>query len=91
MIDKKGFIDLVSEKEGLRKKEVDRWTSIILDGIKDAIKRYGGVKFVGFGNFELSKREGRWVRHPKTGEDVFVNSKIRASFSPGKELKNIKL
>ena len=59
MINKKEFIDMVSEHTGRTKKDIEEWTTLIFEEVKEAVKLYGGLKLVNFGTFDTRERKGR--------------------------------
>ncbi|MBI5903842.1 MAG: HU family DNA-binding protein, partial [Deltaproteobacteria bacterium] len=45
------------------------------------------VEIRGFGSFKIKDRDGRQGRNPKSGENIFINSKKVPFFKAGKEIK----
>ena len=89
MINKKEFIDMVSSHTGRTKKDIEEWTTLILDEIKEAVKLYGGLKLVNFGTFETRNRKGRMGKNPNTNEDIYIPGTKHLHFTPGKDIKAI--
>ena len=52
------------------KKDLDKFTDIILKEIKNTLKRGERVEFRGFGMFSTHTQKARISRNPKTGEKV---------------------
>ena len=52
------------------KKDLDKFTDIILNEIKNALKRGERVELRGFGMFSTHTQKARISRNPKTGEKV---------------------
>ena len=52
------------------KKDLEKFTNIILDEIKNALKRGDRVELRGFGVFATNKQKARISRNPRTGEKV---------------------
>ena len=52
------------------KKDLDKFTNIILSEIKKALKRGDRVELRGFGIFSTKTQKARISRNPKTGEKV---------------------
>ncbi len=69
------------------KKDLEKFTDIILTEIKQALKRGDRVELRGFGMFSTNIQKARISRNPKTGEKVNVPEKFVPHFKPGKELK----
>ena len=68
------------------KKDLDKFTEIILKEIKRALKRGERVELRGFGIFSTNKQKARISRNPKTGEKVNTPEKKTIHFKMGKEL-----
>lgn len=83
MVNKKGFVDMLNQSTGKTKKEIEEAVDLVLDGIKEACKKFGGVKFIGFGTFEVRTRKAHRVLHPQTAEDVNVSARKMPFFKPG--------
>ena len=88
MLNKKGFIDMLNESTGKTKKNIEESTDLVLSGIEEALKKYGGVKFVGFGNFEVRERKAKKGHHPETMEDLNIEARKSPFFKPGQTLKD---
>lgn len=86
MLNKEEFIDMVAKDSGRTKKDTRESLDSILEGIKKAFVYYGGVKFVGFGTFNVKERKERKYRNPNTNEPVIKNETKVAQFAAGKEL-----
>ena len=52
------------------KKDLEKFTNIILNEIKQSLKRGDRVELRGFGVFETHIQRARISRNPKTGEKV---------------------
>lgn len=87
MLNKKSFIDMISESTGKTKKEVDEAVDYVLEGIKQAVQYYDGVKFIGFGTFDVAKRKARIGHNPGTLEKVEISACKAPHFSPSKLFK----
>ena len=68
------------------KKDLKKFTSIILDEIKQALKRGDRVELRGFGMFSANTQKARISRNPKTGEKVNTPEKKTIHFKMSKEL-----
>ncbi len=68
------------------KKDLDKFTDIILSEIKRALKRGDRVELRGFGVFSTNLQKSRISRNPKTGEKVNTPEKKIIHFKMGKEL-----
>ncbi len=82
------FIDVVSEKSGLSKKDANEALNAILETITDALKEGKTVSFIGFGSFSTVERAAREARVPLTGKTVQIPARKAVKFKVGKSLKD---
>ena len=68
------------------KKDLEKFTSIILNEIKLTLKRGERVELRGFGVFSTSIQKARISRNPKTGEKVNTPKKRTIHFKMSKDL-----
>ena len=68
------------------KKDLEKFTDIILNEIKQALKRGERVELRGFGIFFSNTQKARISRNPKTGEKVNTPEKKTINFKMAKEL-----
>ena len=68
------------------KKDLEKFTNIILDEIKRALKRGDRVELRGFGIFSTNIQKARISRNPKTGEKVNTPEKKTIHFKMAKEM-----
>ncbi|MDC1280622.1 integration host factor subunit beta [Pelagibacteraceae bacterium] len=66
------------------KKDLEKFTNIILDEIKFALKRGDRVELRGFGIFSTNTQKARISRNPKTGEKVNTPEKKSIHFKMAK-------
>ena len=70
------------------KKDLNKFTDIILKEIKLTLKRGERVELRGFGMWSTNTQKPRISRNPKTGEKVFVKEKKSILFKMSKEWAN---
>ena len=70
------------------KRDLEKFTNIILDEIKRALKRGDRVELRGFGIFSSNTQKARISRNPKTGEKVNTPEKKTIHFKMSKDLFN---
>ena len=70
------------------KKDLEKFTNIILKEIKDTLKRSERVEFRGFGIFSSKIQKARISRNPKTEEKVNTPAKKTIHFKMSKEMFN---
>ncbi len=68
------------------KKDLEKFTNIILDEIKRALRRGDRVELRGFGIFSTNTQKARISRNPKTGEKVNTPEKKTIHFKMSKDL-----
>ena len=68
------------------KKDLEKFTDIILNEIKYALKRGNRVELRGFGIFSTNIQKARISRNPKTGEKVNTPEKKTIHFKMAKEM-----
>lgn len=88
-MNKSELINAVAEKAALSKKDSEAAVAAALDAITAALADGDEVRLVGFGTFEVKKREARIGRNPKTKEEIQIPATKVPSFKPGKALKDV--
>ena len=68
------------------KKDLEKFTNIILKEIKQTLKRGERVELRGFGVFSTNLQKARISRNPKTGEKVNTPEKKTIHFKMSKDL-----
>ena len=87
-MNKSELINAVAEKAALSKKDSEAAVTAALDAITAALADGDEVRLVGFGTFEVKKREARMGRNPKTKEPIPIAASKVPSFKPGKAFKD---
>ena len=68
------------------KKDLEKFTNIILNEIKRTLRRGERVELRGFGIFSTNIQKARISRNPKTGEKVHTPEKKTIHFKMAKDL-----
>ena len=68
------------------KKDLEKFSKIILNEIKNSLKRGERVELRGFGMFSSKIQKARISRNPKTGEKVNTPAKKTIHFKMSKEM-----
>ena len=68
------------------KKDLEKFVSVILNEIKQALKRGDRVELRNFGMFSTNIQKARISRNPKTGEKVNTLEKRTIHFKMAKEM-----
>ena len=87
-MNKSELINAVAEKAALSKKDSEAAVTAALDAITAALADGDEVRLVGFGTFEVKKREARMCRNPKTKEPIPIAASKVPNFKPGKAFKD---
>lgn len=82
------FIDRVSARSGLSKRDASTAVDAFLDCVTDALKDGESVSFTGFGKFSIQQRAARQGVNPRRpGEKVTIPAATVPKFSAGSALK----
>ena len=81
------FIQAVSEKAGLSKKDTQSAVEAALETITEGLTAGKSVSFIGFGTFSTAGRAARKARVPGTDRVVDVPATTAVKFKVGKKLK----
>ena len=87
-MNKNELIAAVAERANMTKKESEIAVSAMIEAITDALCDGDKVQLVGFGSFEVKKREARVGRNPKTKEAIEIPATKVPVFKAGKLLKD---
>ena len=68
------------------KKDLEKVVSVVLNEIKQALRRGERVELRGFGMFSTNLQKARISRNPKTGEKVNTPKKKTIHFKMSKEM-----
>ena len=86
-MNKNEFIDAISTKTGLTKKDTKAVVDAALETITETLAKKDFVSFIGFGTFSTSAREAREATVPGTTRKVQLSATTVAKFKVGKALK----
>ena len=87
-MNKAELIAAVAEKTGMSKKDTEAVIVAALNTITNALAEEEKVQLVGFGSFEVKKREARTGLNPKTLEKIEIPASKAPVFKAGKALKD---
>ena len=87
-MNKAELIAAVAEKTGMSKKDTEAVIAATLNTITEALAEEEKVQLVGFGSFEVKKREARTGLNPKTLEKIEIPASKAPVFKAGKALKD---
>ena len=81
------FIDAISTKTGLTKKDTKAVIDAALETITETLAKKDSVSFIGFGTFSTSARAAREATFKVTTRKVQLSATTVAKFKVGKALK----
>jgi DNA-binding protein HU-beta len=82
------LIDKVAEKTKLTKKDSAKVIDAMIGAISGSLAKGNKVQLVGFGSFDVRKREARKGRNPQTGAEIKIAARKVPVFRAGKALKD---
>lgn len=82
------LVSMMAEKGNMLKKDAETALSAFIDSVTEALAKGEKVQLVGFGNFEVRKREERTGRDPRSGEPITIPACNSPAFKAGKGLKD---
>ncbi len=88
MASKNDIIAKIAEKNGLTKKDVTSVVDGLLEEVGSELQNGEKVSFLGFGTFEIRRREARKGRNPQTGAEINIAASNNVGFKVGKALKD---
>ncbi len=83
---KADFIARFANKVGESKKRAGDLVDSFLLAIQDALVKGDSVQFVGWGTFQIQKKNAKIGRNPKTGAKINIAAKKVVKFKVGKKL-----
>jgi len=87
-MNKTELIAAMAEKAGLTKADAKKALDAFIDTTAASLKKGDKISLVGFGSFDVAKRNARTGRNPKTGEPIKIAAKKVVKFRPGSDLSN---
>jgi len=87
-MNKTQLIDAMSSKTGLTKADARKALDAFLETTTEALKNKDRVALIGFGTFQVNKRNARTGRNPQTGKEIKIAAKNVVKFKPGSDLSN---
>ena len=83
------FVDLLSEKHGMNKKDAEKFVKEFYLLIEEALEKDRSVKIKGLGTFKLVEVESRESVKVNTGERFQIEGYTKVSFVPDTSLRDI--
>ncbi|KEF33037.1 MAG: HU family DNA-binding protein [Gammaproteobacteria bacterium] len=78
----------IADQTGMTREKASEVITAFTDQISAAASRGEDVTLIGFGTFNIRKREARSGRNPQTGATIQIPASSTVGFKPGKALKD---
>ncbi|MFZ8846207.1 MAG: HU family DNA-binding protein [Candidatus Hydrothermia bacterium] len=88
-MNKAQLINEVAKRSGITKKDAKAAVDAVFSAIKDALAKGQRVRLIGFGTFEVRKRNQRRGKNPKTGQTITIPARKVPAFKASSELKKL--
>lgn len=88
-MNKAELVASVAEKADVTKKDAEKMVVAVFDVISETLAAGEKVQLVGFGTFEVKKREERVGRNPQTKQEITIPACKVPGFKAGKALKDV--
>ena len=88
-MNKTELVAAVAAQAGLSKKDAEAAVKAFTEVVAAEMAKGEKVQLVGFGTFEVSAREARMGRNPKSGEPMEIAASKMPKFKAGKALKDM--
>ncbi len=87
-MNKTELVAAIAEKTELSKKDSEKALKAFIDTVTEELKAGGKVQLIGFGTFDVTKREARKGRNPQTKKTITIKACKAPKFKVGKALKD---
>ena len=87
-MNKVDLVSAVAKQAELSKKDAGLAVEAVFDAISEALEKGDKVQLIGFGTFDVSERDAREGRNPRTGETMKIAASKAPRFKAGKALKD---
>ncbi len=81
------LVEAIATKAGLTKADATRALDATIEVVTKALTKGERVPLAGFGTFNVSKRQAREARNPRTGEKLKIAARKAVTFKAGTALK----
>ena len=88
-INKKGLVDIVSDKTNITKKDAAEIIEALFASVKEALVNGNTVDVAGFGKFSVKETAPRQGVNPATGATIEIAAGKRVTFKTSKTLKDL--
>lgn len=88
-MNKSELVAMMAEKADLSKKDAEKALNAFVESVQETVKTGDKISLIGFGTFELRKRESREGKNPRTGEKLTIAACSVPAFKAGKAFKDL--
>jgi DNA-binding protein HU-alpha len=78
----------IADQTGLSRDKASEVITAFTDQVSASVSKGQDVTLIGFGTFNIRKREARNGRNPQTGATIQIPASKTVGFKPGKSLKD---
>ncbi|MDY6797750.1 MAG: HU family DNA-binding protein [Pseudomonadota bacterium] len=78
----------IADQTGLSREKASEVITAFTDQVSASVAKSQDVTLIGFGTFNIRKREARNGRNPRTGATIRIPAGRAVGFKPGKALKD---
>jgi DNA-binding protein HU-beta len=82
------LISKMAKKSGLTNKDSEKALAAFVETVSQSLAKGETVQLIGFGSFEVHRREARKGRNPRTGTELRIPARKVPAFRAGKGLKD---
>jgi DNA-binding protein HU-beta len=82
------LISKIASKSGMTNKDSGKVLEAFVEVVSESLAKGQNVQLIGFGSFEVHKRDARKGRNPRTGAELRIPSRKVPVFKAGKGLKD---
>lgn len=86
-MNKTELISAMAGKSGLSKQDAEKALTAFLESVTHAVAKDEKVQLIGFGTFELRRRNERTGRDPRTNKAILIPASKVPAFKVGKTFK----
>jgi len=87
-MNKTELVQAIAEKAGLTKVQAKAALDAMIEAVGDSLKDGKKVALIGFGTFDVVKKDARQGINPRTKETITIPAKKVVKFKAGAELAN---
>ncbi|MBU1100682.1 MAG: integration host factor subunit beta [Bacteroidetes bacterium] len=84
---KADIVEKIAAGTGLTKLETEAIVEGFLNTVIQSLRDGNGIEIRGFGSYKVKKKNSRYARNPRTGEQVFVDEHYVPVFKFSKDFK----